>query len=151
MNQCLIYDNRSLNFFRATCGFLALIAFLIQNEWLILITGLLFLLGVFSMKLNFLYQFHNFISNKLLKQKFTPVQKDSGEIKFVYSFTAVSFLIAFLFVYFDKFANFGWGLDLLVSFLTLLASFTNICLAALIYASFKKIFNKFTRLNSPKG
>jgi len=142
MSQCLIYNNSSLNFFRAVCGFLALIAFLIQNEWLVLITGLLFLFGVFSMKFNFLYQFHSFVSSKLLKQKFTPIQKDSGELKFVYSFTAALFLISFFLIYFGKFVDFAWGLDILVSFLTLLASFANICLASLMYAFFKKIFNK---------
>ena len=142
MNQCLIYDNRSLNFFRATCGFLALFAFLIQNDWLVLVTGLLFLFGVFSMKFNFLYQFHSLVSTKLLKQKSTPVQKDSGELRFVYGFTATLFLISFFLLYFGKFVNLAWGLDLLVSFLTLLASFANICLASLMYVTFKKITNK---------
>jgi hypothetical protein len=142
MEQCLIYDSRSLNFFRAVCGFLALTAFLIQNIWLVLITGLLFFLGMFSMKLNFLYQFYGLVSNKMLKQKITPIEKDPGELKFVYGFTAAMFLISFLFLYFGKFVTFAWGLDLLVSFLTLLASFANICLAALMYILFKKIFNR---------
>jgi hypothetical protein len=139
MQQCSIYDNRALNFFRATCGFLALAAFLIQNIWLILITGLLFLFGVFSMKFNFLYQFHSLVANKLLKQKFVPIQKDPGELRFVYGFTATLFLISFFLLYFGKFVTFAWGLDLLVSFLTLLASFANICLAALMYVLFKKV------------
>lgn len=142
MQQCSIYDSRSLNFFRAVCGFLALAAFLLQNIWLVLITGLLFLFGVFSMKLNFLYQFYDLFANKMLKQKSTPIQKDPGEIKFVYGFTAVCFLISFALLYFGKFVNFAWGLDLLVSFLTLLASFANICLAALMYVVFKKVFVK---------
>jgi hypothetical protein len=141
MNQCQIYDNSSLNFFRATCGFLALIAFFIQNIWLVLIAGLLFFLGIFSMKLNFLYQFHSLILGKLIKQKSTPIQKESGELKFVYSFTAILFLISFFLLYFGKFINFAWGLDLLVAFLTLLASFANLCLASLMYVMFKKIFN----------
>lgn len=139
MQQCSIYDNRALNFFRATCGFLALAAFLIQNIWLVLITGLLFLFGVFSMKFNFLYQFHSLVANKMLKQKFVPIQKDPGELRFVYGFTATMFLISFFLLYFGKFVTFAWGLDLLVSFLTLLASFANICLAALMYVLFKKI------------
>lgn len=142
MNQCVIYNNSSLNFFRATCGFLALLAFLIQNQWLVLITGLLFLLGFFSMKLNFLYQFHSWFFSRWLKQKSVPIQKDSGELKFVYGFTATLFLISFLFLYFGKFVNFAWGLDLVVSFLTLLASFANLCLASLMYVMFKKAFNK---------
>ena len=142
MNQCVIYDNRSLNFFRATCGFLALGAYLFHQPWLVLVTGLLFLFGVFSMKFNFLYQFHSLVSTKVLKQKFTPVQKDSGEIKFVYGFTATLFLISFFLLYFNKFVDLAWGLDLLVSFLTLLASFANICLASLMYVTYKKIVNK---------
>jgi len=142
MQQCAIYDNRSLNFFRATCGFLALAGFMFQNIWLVLITGLLFLFGVFSMKLNFLYQFYGFFSKKMLKQQIEPIEKDPGEIKFVYGFTAVMFLISFALLYFEKFVTFAWGLDLLVSFLTLLASFANICAAALMYTIFKKMFVK---------
>lgn len=142
MSQCLIYNSRSLNFFRAVCGFLPLLAFLIQNNWLVLITSVLFFLGAFSMKLNFIYQIHSSFSTRVLKQKIEPVQKDSGEIKFVYTFTGAMFLISFLMLYFGKFINFAWGLDLLVSFLTLLASFANVCAAALMYAIFKKIFNK---------
>jgi len=142
MQQCAIYDSRSLNFFRATCGFLALAAFLFQNIWLVLITGLLFLFGLFSMKFNFLYQFYNLFSNKMLKQKIVPVEKDPGELRFVYGFTSVLFLISFFLLYYGKLVNLAWGLDLLVSFLTLLASFANICLAALMYVMFKKIFNK---------
>jgi len=139
---CETYDNRSLNFFRATCGFLALLAFLIQNIWLVLIVGLLFFFGIFSMKFNFLYQLHSLISSRVLKQKTSPITKDPGELKFVYGFTATCFFISFAFLYFGKFTNWAWGLDLLVSFLTLLASFANICLAALIYVIFKKIFQK---------
>ncbi len=134
--QCAIYDSKALNFFRACCGFLALAAFLLQNMWLVLLTAILFFLGVFSMKLNFLYQ----IYKKFPQQKKETVEKDPGEIKFVYGFTAIMFFISFFMLYFDKFPAFGWGLDLLVSFLTLLASFANICLAALMYVIFKKIF-----------
>jgi len=142
MQQCSIYDKCSLNFFRAVCGFLALFAFLFQNIWLILITALLFFFGIFSMKLNFLYQFYRLFSNKMLKQKIAPIEKDPGELRFVYAFTATLFFVSFLLLYFDKFVNFAWGLDLLVSFLTLLASFANICLATLMYVLFKKVFNK---------
>lgn len=142
MNQCQIYNNNSLNFFRAVCGFLALAAFLIQDQWLVLLTGVLFIFGVFSMKFNFIYQFHKLITSKFLKQEATPIPKDPGELKFVYTFTGVLFLISFFLLYFEKYVNFAWGLDLLVSFLTLLASFANICLASLMYISYKKIFNK---------
>jgi len=142
MQQCSIYDSRALNFFRAVCGFLALIAFFIQNIWIVLIVGLLFLFGVFSMKLNFLYHFYGLVSTKMLKQQSIPTAKDPGEIRFVYGFTAIMFLISFLLLYLGKFTAFAWGLDLLVAFLTLLASFANICLAAIMYVLFKKLFKK---------
>jgi len=142
MQQCAIYDNKALNFFRASSGFLALAGFLFQNIWLVLATGILFLLGAFSMKLNFIYQIYKFFAKNVLKEQFSPIEKDPGEIKFVYGFTAVMFLASFGLLYFEKFTAFAWGLDLLVSFLTLLASFANICAAALMYAVFKKIFVK---------
>lgn len=140
--SCSIYDSRSLNFFRATCGFLALAGFLFQNIWLVLITGILFLLGFFSMKFNFLYRFYGLFSTKMLKQPSVPIEKDPGELRFVYGFTASMFLISFFLLYYGKFVNLAWGLDLLVSFLTLLASFANLCAAALMYAIFKKAFNR---------
>jgi hypothetical protein len=142
MNQCQIYDSRSLNFFRATCGFLALLAFLIQNQWLVLITAALFIFGVLSIRLNFIYQFCRLFLKKILNQTPSTIQKDSGEIKFVYAFTGILFLISFLMIHFNWFVNVGWGIDLLTSFLTLLASFTNICAAALMYVIFKKMFRK---------
>jgi len=140
--NCEIYNNSSLNFFRACCGFLPLIAFLIQNNWLVLLTSVLFFLGAISMKLNFIYQFHNYFSKKVFNKKTAIIEKDSGEIKFVYSFTGAMFLISFLMIYFGKFTGFAWGLDLAVAFLTLLASFANLCLAAMMYVLFKKAFSK---------
>lgn len=139
MNQCVIYNNSSLNFFRAFSGFLPLAGFLLGNIWLVLATGLLFLLGVFSMKLNFIYQLHNKFVSKAMNQKFTPIQKETGELRFVYGFTAVMFLAAFALLVLGKFTALAWAVVLLVSFLTLLASFANICLAALMYVAFKKI------------
>ena len=140
MSQCLIYDSRSLNFFRIVCGILALVAFLIQNQWLVLITCVLVTFGVFSMKFNILYQFHSLVLKKLLKEKLAPIQKESGELEFVYGFTGSLFLISFLLLYFGKFVDFAWTLVLIVSFLMLLASFANICVASLMYVFFKKIF-----------
>ena len=140
--NCEIYNNSSLNFFRACCGFLPLLAFLIQNSWLVLITSILFFMGAISMKLNFIYQIHNYFSMKAANKKFSTIEKDLGEIKFVYTFTGVMFLISFLMIYFGKFTNLAWGLDLAVAFLTLLASFANLCLAAMMYVLFKKAFSK---------
>ena len=92
------------------------------------------------MKFNFIYHFYGLVSNKLLKKNITPITKDPGELRFVYGFTAVCFLISFFMIYFGKYIDLAWGLDLLVSFLTLLASFANLCLASLMYVMFKKIF-----------
>ncbi|MFH0853132.1 MAG: DUF4395 family protein [bacterium] len=139
MQQCAIYDNRALNLFRATCGALALVAFLIHNIWLVLATGLLFLFGMFSMKLNFLYQLYRLSSSKVFKQNVSTVGKDPEELRFVYGFTAICFLVSFALLFFDKFTSLAWGLDLTVSFLTLLASFSNICLAALMYVLYRKM------------
>lgn len=142
MRQCLIYNNNSLNFFRAICGILALIAFLIQSQWLVFAVSFLVTLGVFSIKFNILYQFHNLVSGKLLKKSPKLIQKESGELKFVYGLTGSLFFIGFLFLYFEKFINFAWILVLIVSLLMLLASIANICVASLMYAAFKKIFKK---------
>lgn len=142
MSQCAIYDNRSLNFFRATCGFLGLLAFIIQSEWLMLITGVLVFFGVFSMRFNLLYQFHSLILRKITKQQFKPVEKETGELKFVYGFTGVCFFVSFLMIYFNFFPQVGWILGAIVAFLTVFASFTNFCVAALTYVIFKKIFKR---------
>ncbi len=140
MPQCVIYNNNSLNFFRVVCGILALVAFLIQNQWLVLATSLLVAFGAFSIKFNILYQFHNLVLGKLLKESPKSIQKESGELKFVYGLTGSLFFIGFLFLYFGKFVSFAWILILVVSFLMFLASFTGVCVASLMYALFKKVF-----------
>jgi hypothetical protein len=142
MNQCQIYNNSSLNFFRAVCGFLPLLAFFVNNIWLILVTAILFILGAISMKLNIIYQIHSIFMLKVTNKKIVPIQKEFGEIRFVYLFTATCFLISFLLLYYGKFVYLAWGLDLLVAFLTLLASFANFCLASLMYVMFKKLLWK---------
>lgn len=142
MQQCAVYDNKALNFFRGACGFLALAGFLFQNMWLVLITSLLFFFGMLSMNFNFIYQFYSLFSKKVLKQKFTPIEKDPGELKFVYAFTGLCFMVSFLMLYANFYADVAWGISLVVSFLTLLASFANICAAALMYVVFKKIMRK---------
>ena len=142
MSQCSIYDSKSLNFFRAVGGLIPLVAFFTHNIWLVLLTALLFLLGAFSMKLNIIYQLYNFFSNKVMKKQIVPIEKETGEIRFVYTFTATCFFLSFFLIYFGKFVTFAWWLDLVVAFLTLLASFANFCLAALMYTIFKKVFTK---------
>ena len=144
MKQCLIYDN-SLRFSRAVYGILILIAFLIQNQWLVLITSLLWFLTVFSIKLNILYQFYALILRKLLKDRSEPVQKESGELNFVSGMTAVLLLIGFLFLYFGKFVNFAWIFILIIDFLIFLACFAGICVASIMYAFLKNFKNILKR------
>ncbi len=139
MKRCLIYD-KSLRFSKGAIGTLALIAFLIQNHWLILVTSFLMAFGVFSIKLNIPYQFHALVLRKLLKDKSEPIQKESEELRFVSGMGGSLFFIGFLLLYFGKFVSFAWILILITSLLTFLGCFTAVCVATSMYAFFKKIF-----------
>jgi len=141
MKQCLIYDN-SLRFSRAIYGSLVLIAFLIQNHWLVLATSLLMAFGIFSIKFNIFYQFHALVLKKLLKEKSMPIQKESGELNFVSGMTAGLLFIGFLFLYFGKFVDSAWIFILIIALLIFLACFVGFCVATLMYAFFKKLFKK---------
>ena len=141
MQQCLIYNN-SLRFFRATYGILALVAFLIQNHWLVLAISLLMAFGVFSIKFNIPYQFHALVLRKLLNERSEPIQKESGELNFVSGMTGALLFIGFLFLYFGKFVDFAWIFILIMAFLIFLACFVGFCVATLMYAFFKKIFKR---------
>ncbi len=141
MQQCPIYDN-SLRFSRATYGILTLIAVLIRNQWLVLATSLLMVLGVFSIKLNIPYQFHALVLRKLFKEKSQAIQKESGELNFVAGVTASLLFIGFLFLYFEKFVNFAWIFILITDLLIFLACFVGFCVATLMYVFFKKTFKK---------
>jgi hypothetical protein len=48
-------------------------------------------------------------------------------------------MASFLMLYSGFYVDIAWGIDLAVSFLTLLASFANVCAAALMYVIFKKV------------
>jgi hypothetical protein len=139
MQQCLIYDN-SLRFSRAFYGALTLIAFLIQNIWLVLVVSLLMTVGAFSIKLNIPYQFHALVLGKLLKKKAEPIQKESGELSFVSGMTAGLLFIGFLLLYFEKFIDFAWIFILIMASLIFLACFVGFCVATLTYALLKKVF-----------
>jgi len=141
MKQCLIYDN-SLRFARAGYGILAVIAFLIDNYWLVLVISILMVFGIFSTKFNILYQLHRLVLRKLLKKKAEPIQKESGELSFVCSMGGTVFFISFLFLCFGKFISLAWSLVLIISLLMLFAGFTGICAADPIYAVFKQNFKK---------
>lgn len=137
MKQCSIY-NSSLRFSRATYGIMVLIAFLIHNQWLVLITSILMLLGIFSIKLNIPYQIHALFSGR----KSAPVQKEEGELNFVSGMTAILLIIGFLLIHFNKFVDFAWIYLLVVDFLIFLACFVGFCVATLMYVFFKRIFIK---------
>jgi len=141
MKQCLIYNN-SLKFSRAIAGALTLIAFLIQNHWLILAASILVGLRIFSVKIDILYQFHALVLRKLLRGKSEPIQKESGELNFVSGMTAVLLFIGFLFLYFGKFVDFAWIFILIMAFLIFLACFFGFCVATLMYVLLKKIFKR---------
>ena len=141
MKQCLIYNN-SLKFSRAIAGALTLIAFLIQNHWLILAASILVGLRIFSVKIDILYQFHALVLRKLLRGKSEPIQKESGELNFVSGMTAVLLFIGFLFLYFGKFVDFAWIFILIMAFLIFLACFVGFCVATLMYVLLKKIFKR---------
>ena len=141
MQQCRIYDS-SLRFSRATYGTLVLIAFLIQNQWLVLAVSLLMAFGAFSVKFNIPYQFHALVLRKLLKERPEPIQKESGELNFVAGMTAGLLFVGFLFLYLGKFVDFAWIFILIMALLIFLACFVGFCVATLMYVFFKKIFKK---------
>ncbi|MDP2967150.1 MAG: DUF4395 family protein [bacterium] len=142
MQQCLIVYDNSLKFSRTTYGILALIAFLIQNPWLVLATSILMIFGAISVNYNFPYQLHSRVLRKMLKDKSEPIKKESGESSFAYGLAGSLLFIGFLFLYFGKFVGFAWGLILMVALLMLLAGIVGICVASLMYAFFKKIFKR---------
>ncbi len=139
MTKCSIYDN-SLRFSRAIYGVLALISFLVQSHWLILITAIIMILGAFSIKLNIFYQFYSFFLEKKSKKEVKVIKKDVKELTFACGMGGGLLLISFLLLYFERSTGFAWTLVLITSFLMFLAGIANICVAALVYAIFKKPF-----------
>ena len=141
MQQCFVYDN-SLKFSRSIYGLLSLIAFLTKNHWLILLVGILMILGIISIKLNFFYQLHFLVFKKLLRDKSDSTKRDSGEIMFACGMAGSLLLISFFLLYFDKAVSFAWILVLMVALLMFLAGIAGVCVASLMYAVFKKISKK---------
>lgn len=140
MQQCLIY-NSSLRFSKATYGILALVAFLIQSSWLVLIISVLIILEIVSIKLSIPYQFHIWFLEKVMKKSPAPIQKEQGELAFVCGMAGSPLFISFILLYFNKFVGFAWGLVLVIAFLLLLSG-AGICVASLTYVIFKKIIKK---------
>lgn len=141
MKQCSIY-NSSLRFSRAVYGIMVLAAFFMHNQWLVLATSILMILGTFSIKLNIPYQFHVLVLKKSFNKESVPVQKELAELNFVAGMTAILLLIGFFLIYSGKFVNFAWIYILIVDFLIFLACFVGFCVATLMYVFFKRIFIK---------
>lgn len=141
MRQCLIYD-KSLRFSRAVYGFLTLMSFFIQNQWLILAVCIMLALGAITIKLNLPYQFHVSVLRKLHKNVAEPIQKELAELNFVSGMTGAFLLVGFLLIHYGKFVNLGWALILITSLLIFLACFAGFCVASLTYALYKKVFKK---------
>jgi len=139
--HCLIY-NSSFKFCRAVYAILVLISFLLENQWLLLAAVVLMSLRIFSVKLDFAYQFHALFLRKLLKDKSEAVPKETSELNFVFGVMTLFLLIGFLFIYFEKFVDFAWIFVLITDLLMFLAVFVGFCLATIIYIFLKKIKNK---------
>lgn len=135
MKQCLVCNN-SLKFSRCVLVALILLAFLIDNHWLVLIAGFLMACSAFSIKLNIPYQIY-VLFKKILKRKSKLIKKESGELKFIYIFGSSFFFVIFLLLHFN--IDFAWIFVLIMSFLLILSCFFDICATSLIYAVLKKI------------
>ncbi|MFH1781181.1 MAG: DUF4395 family protein [Patescibacteria group bacterium] len=144
MKECLIYDS-SLKFSRAIYGVLTLIAFLLHNQWLVLLTCILLVLGTFSIKLNIPYQILALFKKKTKKRPGTS-QKETMELKFVSGLTAGLLLVGFLFLYFGKYETFAWIFILVMALLLFLACFVGFCVATLMFVLLKKAFLKIKSL-----
>ena len=142
MQQCLmVYDN-SWKFSMTIYGILALLAYLIQNHWLLLAASVLMIFGAISVNYTLPYQFHFRVLRKLLKDTSGPIKKEPGESRFVYGLTGSLLLIGFLLLYFGIFVSFAWILILMMALLMLLAGLAGVCVASLMYAVFKKVFKR---------
>jgi len=120
-----------------TYGILVLLAYLMQNLWLLLVASVLMIVGAISINYNILYQFYS----RMLGKSET-IEKESGESSFVYGLTGMLLLIGFLLLYLGKFVSVAWILILILVFLMLLSGFTGVCVASLMYAVFKKVFRR---------
>ena len=120
-----------------TYGILVLLAYLMQNLWLLLVASVLMIVGAVSINYNILYQFYS----RMLGKSET-IEKEPGESSFVYGLTGMLLLIGFLLLYLGKFVSVAWILILILVFLMLLSGFTGVCVASLMYAVFKKVFRR---------
>ena len=141
MNPCYAY-NSSLRFARSFFGVVALLAYFLQSEALVLVLGVIMAVAAISLKYNIVYQFHFLVLRKFFKTKDEPVAKDSAELSLACGLGASFLLIPALLFGLDKWVSFGWAMVLLNSFLMLLAGITGACVASIMYAAIKKALRK---------
>ncbi|MDP3093503.1 MAG: DUF4395 family protein [bacterium] len=142
MNPCFAY-NSSLRFARSFFGIVALLAYFLQNQWLVFVLGIIMAMAAISLKYNIVYQLHlNFLKKLLKSKEEEPVAKDSAELSLACGLGASFLLIPALLFGLDKWVSFGWAMVLLNSFLMLLAGITGACVASIMYATIKKALRK---------
>ncbi len=142
MNPCYTY-NSSLRFARSFFGIVALLAYFLQSEALVLVLGVIMAVAAISLKYNIVYQLHLGFLKKMFKSKEEqPVAKDSAELSFACGLGASFFLIPALLFALDKWVSLGWAMVLLSSLLMLLAGITGACVASIMYAVIKKALKK---------
>ncbi|MBU4350955.1 DUF4395 family protein [Candidatus Parcubacteria bacterium] len=141
MNPCLTY-NSSLRFARSFFGVVALLAYFLQSEALVLVLGVIMAVAAISLKHNIVYQFHFLVLRKFFKTKDEPVAKDSAELSLACGIGASFLLIPSMLFAFDKWVGLAWAMVLLSSFLMLLAGITGACVASIMYATLKKALKK---------
>lgn len=141
MQQCSIY-NKSLRFSRFIYGTIVLVAFFLQNKWLVLAVSLLMILSAFSLSLNIPYQIHIFVEKNLLKKTTKPLQRESGELSFACATAGVLLFIGFLLLQFTEYTAFAWIYLLTVSLMMFVACLLGFCMATMMYILFKKLLYK---------
>lgn len=137
MKKILIYED-SLKFARASYGILLLIGYLVNNFWLVGLTGALMLLGAVSMSFNLFYQLHHQALRKVYtKRSSTPFAKEADEIRFSCGLPALFLFLAFL-ISFQGLETLAWILVGIVILLSLFAGLSGLCVGSLMYVILKK-------------
>lgn len=131
----------SLRFARTFLGLLVLLAYFLNLPWLVLLTALLMIPSILSIKYSPSYQFYLFLLRKLAGKKTKVISKELGEIRFACGMGA-SFLFISYFLLAAGYTTWGWILAVVTALIMLLAGLVGVCVASLMYASVKKLLNK---------
>ena len=138
----MLICEKSFRFSRTIYGILLLIAYLINNIWLVLVVGILMGMGAVSMNYNLFYQLRLRFLGKNFTSKPLMVTKDINEVRFACVIASIFLVLAFLLFYFWNLRSLAWILTGLVIILSLLAGLTGVCVGSIMYVFFKKIFKK---------